>query len=197
MMKTLGVVAASLALASVAAADPKTDREKAIEEAKKAGILGPKGVPEVAELAKLMAGAWTCDGNIFGPDGKAMKITGHMTNAVDLNGTWLHESLESSVGEGKAAMSFRFEGYITFDAALKKWRRIEVDSFGSHTIGTADPAKGGKVEWVLESTAPDGKREQSRTHFDGSDPKKIHVTGDVSHDSGKTFAKGVDISCKK
>jgi hypothetical protein len=191
------LVMASLVLAGVSAADPKTDREQAIEQAKKTGILGPPGIPEVVELGKTMSGTWTCDGNLFAPDKKAIPISGHMTMAVELNRVWLHESLDAGVGQGSSAMNYKFEAFITFDKATKKWRRVEVDSLGGHTISSADPAKDGKLEWLNESTGADGKVQQQRTHFDGSDPKQVHVVGEITLDKGKTWIKTADLSCKK
>ncbi len=182
MMKR-SVVMASLVLASVSAADPKSDH--------------PKGVPQVIELAKTMSGTWACDGSLFAPNGKAIKIAGHMKMALDVNNAWLHESFDASVDEGAAAMSYKFEAFITFDAPMKKWRRIEVDSFGIQTLSSADPTKDGKLEWANESTGPDGKPQQQRTHFDGSNPSQLHVLGEATLDKGKSWIKTADLVCKK
>lgn len=201
MRKAMVVMVSLVGVAGLASADPKADRDKAraqaIEEARKAGVLGPKGVPQVAELAKVMAGTWTCTGALAGPDGTAIKLEGHMTNTVELAGRWLHESMDVAVGEGKAPGNVRFEAYITYDAGPKKWRRIEVDSVGNHTISSAVPSTTGKLEWLSDETAADGKTDQQRTHFDGSDPKRLHVVGEMSTDKGKTWVHTAEMSCAK
>jgi hypothetical protein len=153
-------------------------------------VAGP--APEVAKLADLMGGAWSCEGNAFLPGGKALKLTGKMKIALDLEGMWLHESMDGKVGP----INLQFESYLTFDAAQKKWRRIEIDSRGNHEISYADPAKDGKVEWLADKTGPDGKVSQSRTHFDGSDPKKLHLVGESTADK-KTWTKTVELTCSK
>jgi len=198
MRKRTVVIGCLVGIVGAAAADPKaeqqTARQQAIDEARKAGILGPKPGAELAALAKVMAGEWTCTGELFTPAGAAVKMTGHMTNAIALDGRWLHESMDVTV---PPAMHVGFEAFITFDARPKKWRRIEVDSVGNHTISSAVPTTTGKLEWLSDETNADGKVDQQRTHFDGSDPKKLHVLGDQSIDHGKTWLKSADLTCTK
>jgi hypothetical protein len=196
-MRKRVMTACLVGIVGLAAADPKSDQEKtrqqAIEEARKAGILGPKPGPEFAALTKVMAGEWTCTGDLVAPTG-AVKMTGRMMNVVALDGRWLHESMEVSV---PPSTHVGFEAYITYDAGPKKWRRIEVDSVGNHTISSAVPTTTGKLEWLSDEINADGKLDQQRTHFDGSDPKKLHVVGEATADKGKTWTKTAELTCTR
>lgn len=199
MHKRSAIVAGLLGLVGVAVADPKADqakaRQQAIDEAKKAGVLkAPGGGPELVALAKVMGGAWSCTGALFAPTGASVKMTGKMTNALALDGRWLRESMDVSV---PPSMHISFEAYITYDQGPKKWRRIEVDSVGNHTVSSAVPTTTGKLDWLSDETAPDGKVDQQRTHFDGSDPTTLKVLGEMTTDKGKTWVKTAELSCTR
>ncbi len=146
-------------------------------------------------MAALIGGTWKCSGTAVAPDHKPVKLEGTLKSALDLDGRWLHDSLTATVG---AAARLRFEAYMTYDAATKKWRRIAVDSAGHHAVGTSDGPKDGKLEWSGETVTPDGATANERTHIDMSDLKKgAHITGEVSRDQGKTWAQTTDVVCKR
>jgi hypothetical protein len=81
---------------------------------------------------------------------------------------------------------------MTADAG--KWKRISIDSFGGHTIGTSDGMTDQKMDWLIESNTG----EKEKAHLDVSDPKKgLHVWSERSSDKGKTWSDGPDLVCKK
>ena len=155
----------------------------------------PKPAPEIAEMVKNMAGTWKCTGT--GNMGTTeMKFTGTMKSKADLDGFWIHDSFEGNMGEGKAAMKFKFEGFMTYDASQKKWRNVMVDNWGGQMTGWSDGMKDGKMDVASDTIDMMGKG-QFKDHTDASDPKKgVHMWGEESRD-GKTWNKAYDMMCKK
>jgi hypothetical protein len=173
-------------------ADPKVDpaaaRKQAIEDARKAGILGSKPPQEVLDMGKLMTGTWKCAGTVTLPDGSESKLKATMKTAPDVNGFWIHESMSGDL----AGQNVKMEAYMTAEAG--KWRRVAIDSFGGNTFGTSDGMKDGKMDWQLETNSG----ELEKAHLDASDLKKgLHVWSEHSFDKGKTWGNGPDMTCKK
>ncbi len=157
----------------------------------------PKVPQEVTDRAKAMTGTWKCTGTATGMDGKDMKFVGSMKSKSDLDGYWVHDSFDGTMGEGKAAMKFKFEGFSTFDTSTKKWRSTMMDNMGGQMIGSADPMKDGKMDTLADMTSAMGKG-QFKDHVDVSDMKKgAHMWGEQSTDMGKTWNKVYDMTCKK
>ena len=65
----------------------------------------PKPDPQVAATLKAMGARSNCKGTgMGGPDMKTeMKFKGTMTHKSDLDGWWIHDSFNGTMGEGKAA----------------------------------------------------------------------------------------------
>jgi hypothetical protein len=156
----------------------------------------PKAAPEIAEMVKNMAGTWKCTGTgMMGTN--ELKFTGTMKSKADLDGFWVHDSFDGSMGEGKAAMKFKFEGYSTFDPGSKKWRSVMIDNWGGQMVGTSDGMQGGKMDTMSDTMDMRGKG-QFKDHTDATDPKKgVHMWGEESRDNGKTWNKVYDMTCKK
>ena len=188
MNKTI-ILAMVLGLGGLAAAgdgkDAKAPPAKAMEM--------PKAPKEVADMAKGMMGTWNCTGKGMMPDGMSMDMSGTYKSKSDLDGFWVHESLDGKMGK----MPFKFESYATYDAAAKKWQKVGVDNMGGHSMGTSDGMKDGKMEWAVESMGPMGAM-MEKEHIDMSDAKAGNkVWGEMSMDKGKTWKKSFEVVCKK
>ena len=155
----------------------------------------PKPATEIGDMAKAMTGTWKCTGS--GMMGAAeLKFTGTFKSKTDLDGVWVHDSFDGSMGEGKAAMKFKFESFMTFDGATKKWRNVMVDNWGGQLVGSSDGMKDGKMDTLADTMDMRGKG-QFKDHMDASDMKKgVHMWGEESRD-GKTWNKVYDMTCKK
>ena len=183
----LGMTALALA------GDPKSGAP----DASKTQMEMPKAPQEVADRVKAMSGTWKCTGTAAGMDGKDMKFVGSMKSKADLDGFWVHDSFDGTMGDGKAAMHYKFEAFATFDPASKKWRNTMVDNMGGQMAGTADPMKDGRMDTTGEVMDTSGKS-QFKDHVDVSDMKKgAHMWGESSRDNGKTWNKVYDMLCKK
>jgi Protein of unknown function (DUF1579) len=190
---TISISITVVMLAGVArAGDPKAK----MPEPTKAMEM-PKAPHEIGERVKAMSGTWRCDGSTLGMDGSAMKFKGTMTSRAELDGFWVHDSFNGTMGTGKGAMKFRFESYATFDPAAKKWRSLFMDNAGGQMVATADPMKDGKLDTIGDMTSMMGKS-QFKDHVDVSDKKKgAHMWGEESRDGGRTWKPVYDMICKK
>ena len=64
-------------------------------------------------------------------------------------------------------------------------------------VGMGDPMKDGHMDTTNDGIDMRGKS-QFKDHTDMSDPKKgMHMWGEESRDSGKTWNKIYDMTCKK
>lgn len=169
----------------------KADPAKAGEAPK---MAMPKPPQELADMAKSMSGTWKCTGKALGEDMKTMQdMKGTAKPKLAMNGYWLQLSYEAKMGK----MPYRFESYITVDAASHQWRRVMVDGFGGQSVGTSTGPKDNKMDWNLESTGPMGAS-MFRDHEDWSDLKAGYKTwGEMSMDKGKTWVKVYEQICKK
>jgi hypothetical protein len=179
---------AGFAVAGDSKADPKTAAPKAGEP-----MAMPKPPQEIADMLKGKGGTWKCEGTSMGMDGKENKFTGKFASKSDLDGWWIHDSFEGTMGP---STKFKFESFETYDANGKKWRSVMVDNWGGMMNGTSDGMKDGKMEVTADTMGPMGKG-QFRDHIDASDLKKgVHMWGEASMD-GKTWNKVYDMTCKK
>ena len=174
MMKTF-VATAFLGLTTVALADaPKM----------------PAAPKEIGDLGKAMTGTWKCKGNVFMPDGKKADLTGTMKSAVEMNGFWIHDSYDSSMG----GMNFHFESFTTFDG--KNFHRVQVESDGGSSSGDGK-LTGSKIDYELATKGPHGDG-MFRDHIDWSDAKAgVKAMGEMSADKGKTWVKVYEQTCTK
>jgi len=157
----------------------------------------PKPPAEIAAAAKMMAKTKTCTGTGMGPDMKTeVKLKSTMSAKLDANfgGWWIRQNVKGTVGEGKTSVKMNLEGLMTYDAKLAKWRFLGVSSDGGSLIGMAD-MKDGKYELVGERTSPMGTA-AFKDHGDMTDPKNVHLWGEMSIDKGKTWIKVYDQTCK-
>jgi hypothetical protein len=166
----------------------------ALADTPKAAPMQKPAVPqEVTDMLKGAAGTWRCTGKNFLPDGTSVDMKATMTMKADLDSYWVHESFVAPMGK---AGNYKFEAYMTFDSAAKKWRRVQVDNMGGEMSGEA-PMTAMKMDMDMEGVGAMGNG-KFRDHYDGSDMKAgAHSWGEASMDGGKTYVKVYDMVCKK
>jgi hypothetical protein len=157
----------------------------------------PKPAPEIAAHLKAMGGTWKCTGTAVGPDKTEAKMKATLAAKSDLDGYWVHHTLNATMGEGKAAMKFKMEGYATYNATDKKWRMVSVMNDGAMMTGTSDGPKDGKMVMMADTYGPWGQGMMRETH-DATDMKAgVKMSGEMSMDKGKTWNKVYEMTCKK
>jgi hypothetical protein len=157
----------------------------------------PKPPAEIAATLKAMGAKQNCTGTAMGgADMKTeMKFKGSIAHKSDLDGWWIHDSFQGTMGEGKASMKFKMESYMTYDAKAAKWRTSAVMNDGGNMAGTAD-MKDGKLETMSDMWSNMGQGKM-REHGDMTDKKVgMHMWGEASMDGGKTWNKVYDMNCK-
>jgi hypothetical protein len=156
----------------------------------------PKPPAEIAAALKAMGARANCTGTGVGPDGKTeVPFKGTMTHKSDLDGWWIHGSLNATMGTGKTAAKFKLEMYQTYDAKMGKWRVTGVSNDGGNMAGTGD-MKDGKWESTSDLWTNMGQM-MMREHGDMTDKKAgLHMWGEASMDKGKTWNKMYDMTCK-
>ena len=210
-MKTQITIAAVLAFGSSAAlademakkapeakkVEPKVEPKK--DAPKPAEMPIPKPDPQVAALAKQMAGTWKCTGKVLMDPSQPMvdaKATITHKLSTNLGGFWIESTLEAPMGK----MNYRFVAYTTYNPAEKKWLRYSVDNMGGVEWASSAGPKEGKTVWegdAIGQVAMGGSHKmKSRATEDVSDPKLVKIKGEMSMD-GKTWMTGHEVSCKK
>jgi hypothetical protein len=190
-MKTMKIVIAACAMigmASGAAFAQKgsgTGSGSATAEKKPAGMQMPKAPQELLDMAKNMGGTWKCTGKVHLPDG-AMDYTATVRGKLDLDKLWWHETLTQT----KTKQPYKFEAYMTYDAAAKKWNRVSVDNMGVFEAATSDDAK----SWTGTSSGMGMTMKTKATVTPGD--KTMHFESQASMD-GKTYMPTVEMDCKK
>ena len=192
MNKTI-ILAMVLGLGSVAVAGDGKDAKAPAPKAPDKAMEMPKAPKEVADMAKAMTGTWNCTGKGIMPDGSSIDMTASFKSKADLDGFWVHDSLDGKMGK----MAYKFEAFSTYDAATKKWRKLGVDNMGGSSVGTSDGVKDNKVEWAVESTSMMGQMTE-KEHMEMGDAKTgTKVWGEMTMDKGKTWKKSYEVVCKK
>lgn len=192
MNKLISIVAV-LAVSGVATADDKKPEPKKPEakkpEPKEAPKMEmPKPGPELAEMAKAMAGNWKCTGKAMDPSGAPMDFKNvSLKESLDLEKFWIKGEMTGQIGP----MKVRMVDYVTYDAGQKKWFRLAVDNHG-----------GQETNWSTDGKTWDGEMRmmgstmKSKTTVETVSPKEWKVTAQMSMD-GKKWAPGFEMTCKK
>lgn len=203
MVSVVGMTGLAFAQGAAKAPDPKaaaTAKDtKAEEKATTTPMEEMKPPAEIAAAAKQRAGTWRCTGvGMGGPDMKTeMKFKGIQTSKPDLDGWWIRDVFNGTMGEGKTAMKFKMESFATFDGNTKRWRILSVMNDGGSMVGWSDGMKDGKMDITSESTSMMGSA-QFKEHIDMTDPKAgVKTWGEMSMDKGKTWHKVYETTCKK
>jgi hypothetical protein len=165
----------------------------AAEKKPAGGMEMPKPAPQVADAAKMMAGSWKCTGKVHLPDGTAPDVTATVTSKLDLDKMWVHETMVQT----KSKQPYKFEAYMTYDAASKKWTRLAVDNMGGWEQTTSDgPDAAGASTWAGQSGGM-GMMAQVKTVHTMVNPKEFTLAGTMSMDAGKKWNPSFEMDCKK
>ena len=159
----------------------------------------PKPPAELKTMMKQMGARSNCTGiGMGGADGKTeMKFKATTTRKAALDGWYIQESMNGTMGQGKTMVKFKMESYLTWDPKISKWRTIGVMNDGSSSVGTADFTNG-KWEGTSDTYGGMMGTGKFRDHGDMSDPKAgAKMWGEMSMDGGKTWTKVYEITCKK
>ena len=198
-MNTFSRVAiAMVGMTGLAAAQPKADSKAPAADPKMAdtkmgGMAEMKPPAELAAMAKMTSGTWTCKGQGMDHTQKMVDMTATMKMKLDVANWWMHATFESKMGKEP----FQFESFTTFDPTSKKWKRVMVESGGGWSTGESDGMKDNKVDWNLTSHSMMGEV-MFRDHEDMSDQKAgVKQWGEFSMDKGKTWTKVYELTCKK
>jgi len=190
--------AAGTTVGAGAKVDAKTGTATAVDAKAGAGAAAPKmEMPkppaEIAATAKAMA-RMTCKGQGMGMDMQMADMTGTTTAKTDLDGWWIREDLNFTVGKGKAAWKMKMVQFMNYDAKLAKWHVIGMDNGGGLNVGMAD-MKDGKYELTADMSSPMGSG-MFRDHGDMTDKKNVKFWGEMSMDKGKSWTKVYEVTCK-
>lgn len=104
---------------------------------------GADPAPELALLAKQLAGTWTCTGSYRGSDGKAHAIAGTTKISLELGGAWLHLAVVTTAN----GRTTKLAEYRTFDGVAKQWTRVVLANDASHAIATSLGEVDGTWTW--------------------------------------------------
>jgi hypothetical protein len=154
----------------------------------------PKPPAEIAATVKAMGKTKTCKGSGMGPDMQQVEFTGTVTSKSDLDGWFIRQNINMTMGKGKGSWKMKMEQLTTWDAKLNKWRVVGASNDGATVVGTAD-MKDGKYEFVGDMTSSMGVA-AFKDHGDMTDPKNIKWWGEMSMDKGKTWMKVYEQTCK-
>jgi hypothetical protein len=197
-MKKLITIAAALAFAGTTAsaddmakkapAPAPVDAKKAPEPKKEAPpkMEMPKPAQELTDMAKGMAGNWTCTGK-WTMDGTTWTdFKGNNKMSLDLDKFWIKGDVTMAAGP----MKMKGVEYITYDAGQKKYFRLAMDSTGGHESAWSTDGK----KWEGEMRMM-GMTHKVRSNVEMS-AKEIKVTSEGSPD-GKKWMKSFEMACKK
>jgi len=154
----------------------------------------PKPPAEIAATVKAMGKTKTCKGSGMGPDMQQVEFAGTVTSKSDLDGWFIRQNINMTMGKGKGSWKMKMEQLTTWDAKLNKWRVVGASNDGATVVGTAD-MKDGKYEFVGDMTSSMGVA-AFKDHGDMTDPKNIKWWGEMSMDKGKTWTKVYEQTCK-
>jgi hypothetical protein len=206
-MNKLALVLISLvSFVSIAAAQtppakgaPATPADKAPPAAKPAAAekmvppKPPEAPPEIAAMAKSMAGTWKCTGQAeMGGQMNDVKATITFKVEPTLSKFWMQANFVGTAGK---MPPFKFTTFTTYDSATQKFWRTNINARGGHAVSTGTMTDK-KVSWEGDAKWMAGDVKIRDTEEMVS-PKEFKVFGEYSKDGGKTWTKDHEATCKK
>src|SRR5262249_7330005 len=165
-----------------AAKTPATPATPAAGE-KKPAMEMPKPAKEIEDLAKAMGGTWKCTGKVHEPDGTSADVTGNVSGKQDIDKMWIHETFTQT----KVKTPYKFEAYIGYDGAAKKWSRVSFDNMGMWEQTSSDGGDAaGAWTWTGSASGMGMSPKVKTVHTKVSD-KEFKLEGTMSMDGGKTW----------
>jgi hypothetical protein len=154
----------------------------------------PAPPKELTDLAKSMAGTWRCTGQaMVGETMVAAKST--VVHKVDatLNKFWIQTAFTGTIPKMPAMKS---TWYTTYDSTKGKLWRSSMQGRGGYSTAWGTVADK-KISWEGDAHWADGSDVKLRTTEEMVSPKEVKVSGESSKDGGKTWAKELEVTCKK
>lgn len=180
--------------------EKKDMAKKPAEPPKAAAPMVPPPAPEIAAMAKMMAGTPKCSGKVVVDPMKPTEWTdfkGTFKASLDnsLDKYWIKGERTGTAGKTK----MRGLMYMTYDSASKKWSRIMIDNMGMSgretSTGLPAGAKEGKITWEGESWMM-GQAIKGRTTEEVA-AKSMKMTSEMSMDGGKKYVAMMEMTCTK
>jgi hypothetical protein len=101
-------------------------------------MMMPKQGPEMAAITKLFGHGATWEGQVpegaLGPKSPATKSHGRATCGSIVDGFWYVCHIEDTMGDGKAAKTWKGQMIVGYDVATKSYRGVTADNTGAMTI---------------------------------------------------------------
>ena len=154
-----------------------------------------KPAPEVAAMAKGMAGNWKCAGKmVMDPSKPDMTdFTGTFKAALDPTKFWVKGDWSGAGGKMKGTM------FVTYDPAAKKWYRHMMNNMGGGGMESSDGlpagATEGKMTWMGEHHGMGMQHKTRNTEEIAAKSNKM--TSEASMDGGKTWKTMMEMTCTK
>lgn len=148
----------------------------------------PAPPPEVAALAKRLAGTYTCKGVQLAPTGASTPLTATLVVKLAVGDAWLQMTLTEPKAHGLG-----FEDFRTYDPIAKEWTRLQVASSTAHTVWTSLGESGGSWSWDGTATSPSGSM-QRRDHETPGD-RQLFLWGEALLGGG--WQKLYEVTCKR
>jgi hypothetical protein len=189
----------TLALGSLASADPKADKPKpapkmeAKADTKKMASTAPA---ELTELSKYLVGTWHCEGMTTPPPGvgKPFASKGNVTWSLTLDGFWLGATSEGEKVPGQPLATVgKGESRITYDRVAKQYVSVGFGNRGTLSTSTSQGFQSDKLTWTGTTTGL--IKADIRATVTKKGDKEYQVVGERMVD-GKWTAAG-DETCKK
>jgi hypothetical protein len=152
----------------------------------------PKAPQEMLDMQKKMVGTWKCTGKTMGMGGEMRPTEGTLQFSVDLDKWWIKASLT----ETKTKTPYKFESFVSYDPASKKWTQVSIDNIGGYRVLTSDGVKDNAVTWTGSTTAM-GHTVQTKSVHTSVNDKDTKIDESMSMDNGKTWTPTVAVECKK
>ena len=144
--------------------------------------------PEIAALAKRLAGSYSCKGVWFAGNGSSRPLVAKLAIKSALGGGWIETSFVESGAGGVELDDFR-----TFDPIAQQWVRFQLESTGAATRSTTLGEKNGEWTWDGTTTSPQGSM-QARDHEQLAD-RTIKSWGEAL--LGGSWQKSYELTCTR
>jgi hypothetical protein len=145
--------------------------------------------PLVDLAARIGNGTWSCSGTAL-----LRSMSATRTSRLEMSNVWMHDSVDAKRGNDP----FHFEVYTSYDPGGKHFHRVMVESDGGIAEGEGHVVGGTAIDFQLDTHGPRGDG-LFREHIDWSNGATTGVvgTGELSSDSGKTWVKIYELTCKR
>lgn len=148
----------------------------------------PKAPPEVAALAKQVAGTYACKGVTFVGNGASTPLAAKLSIKLALGNAWLEASLVETQAGG-----ISFDDYRTFDDVSQQWTRLQLASSTGHVAWTSLGDKSGT--WTWDGTATSTRGTMQVRDYEQIGNRQLKLWGEAL--LGGSWQKLYELTCKR